>query len=122
MGEIERCGEGCGARCFLRGGMFGGVELGESVSLGGGVGRTLVRCDCFCFRRCLRLVGVACSIASSSLKMSSSERVRQGSAAIGCGPRTCARGDALAILKMRDSVQWGLGKVTEAYYGGSGKI
>jgi hypothetical protein len=99
MEDIERCCEGCGARCFFRGGLFGGVGSGESVSLVGGVGSSVARYVLFCFRRSFRLVDVAGSVVSWLGELSSYEGLRQGSVAIGCGPTTCARGNACIILE-----------------------
>jgi len=121
MEVIERCGEGCDARCFLRGGLFGGVCIKESVSLLGGVGSSVAPYVFFCFRRSLRLAGVAGSIASWSVAWSSCEGLRQGLPVIGCGPTTCARGDAFAIFDRRDKVQ-GAGRSTAGHFGGSGNI
>jgi hypothetical protein len=102
MGEDVGCGDGCcGVRCFcfLRGGLLGGVRGELSVSLGGGVGRPLVRFVLRCFRRPLRLVGGAGESSEVEAEMGSEEEFGQGLAAIGWASATCARGSAFAIGK-----------------------
>jgi len=88
---------------FFRGGLFWGVCFcGESVSLEGGVGNSIVQFCFFCLRFSLRLVGVAITVPVSSSSVEACALTFFGSesagfGATGAGVCTCARVGAFVL-------------------------